>query len=247
MGTRAEKKAKTRKNIIQAALNLSTTNGFACLSLREVTRAAGIAPTSFYRHFKDMEDLGLALVDEVSLTLRQLLRQSRRRARVRRGVIRTSVETFMEYLENNEQHFRLLMGERLGEQKGFRKEIKKETRRFVEELAEDIVKESEASQRDILNPELVAETMITVIFNLGMEALELPAKQRIEIAERMVNQLEIVLLGAEAYSKGWKASSGGRLPSLLTANEVAHIVAESDHGMNNRESVDHSRDAVSLM
>lgn len=242
MGTRAEKKAKTRKNIIQAALNLSTTNGFACLSLREVTRAAGIAPTSFYRHFKDMEDLGLALVDEVSLTLRQLLRQARRRARVRRGVIRTSVETFMEYLENNEQHFRLLMGERLGEQKGFRKEIKKETRRFVEELAEDIVKESEASQRDILNPELVAETMITVIFNLGMEALEIPIKQRIELAERMVSQLEIVLLGAEACSKGWKASSGARLPSLLT-DDAAHVL--SDGELEHDRSREH--EAVSFM
>ncbi len=235
MGTRAEKKAKTRKNIIQAALNLSTTNGFACLSLREVTRAAGIAPTSFYRHFKDMEDLGLALVDEVSLTLRQLLRQARRRARVRRGVIRTSVETFMEYLENNEQHFRLLMGERLGEQKGFRKEIKKETRRFVEELAEDIIKESEASQRDIINPELVAETMITVIFNLGMEALEIPVKQRIELAERMVSQLEIVLLGAEAVSKGWKASSGARLPSLLSPDEVATLIQEHEQARETRE------------
>lgn len=246
MGTRAEKKAKTRKNIIQAALNLSTTNGFACLSLREVTRAAGIAPTSFYRHFKDMEDLGLALVDEVSLTLRQLLRQARRRARVRRGVIRTSVETFMEYLENNEQHFRLLMGERLGEQKGFRKEIKKETRRFVEELAEDIVKESEASQRDIINPELVAETMITVIFNLGMEALEMPSKQRIELAERMVSQLEIVLLGAEASSKGWKASSGARLPSLLNGEEAAHILEENE--LDSDDEREHQREeAVNFM
>lgn len=212
MGTRAEKKARTRKNIIQAALTLSTSNGFACLSLREVTRCAGIAPTSFYRHFKDMEDLGLALVDEVSLTLRQLLRQARRRARVKRGVIRTSVETFMEYLEHNEQHFRLLMGERLGEQKGFRKEIKKETRRFVEELAEDIIKESEASQREIINSDLIAETMITVVFNLGAEALEQPPKQRVEIAERMVQQLEVILLGAEAISKGWKPNGGERLP-----------------------------------
>jgi AcrR family transcriptional regulator len=220
MGTRAEKKAQTRKNIIQAALTLSTANGFACLSLREVTRAAGIAPSSFYRHFKDMEDLGLALVDEVSLTLRQLMRQARRRVRVKRGVIRTSVESFMEYLEHNEQHFRLLMGERLGEQKGFRKEIKKETRRFVEELAEDIIKESEGSQREIINPELVAETMITVTFNIGMEALEFPPKQRVEFVERMVAQLEMILLGAEAMSKGWKASIGERLPRLAPEQGV---------------------------
>jgi hypothetical protein len=128
------------------------------------------------------------------------------------------VETFMEYLEHNEQHFRLLIGERLGEQKGFRKEIKKETRRFVEELAEDIQKESEASRREIINPDLVAETMITVVFNIGMEALEFPPKQRVEFAERMVQQLEMILLGAEAMSKGWKASSGERLPRAAVAD-----------------------------
>jgi AcrR family transcriptional regulator len=178
-----------------------------------------------------MEDLGLALVDEVSLTLRQLLRQARRRARVRRGVIRTSVETFMEYLEHNEQHFRLLMGERLGEQKGFRKEIKKETQRFVEELAEDIVKESEASHREILNPELVADTMITVVFNIGTEALEFPPKQRIEFAERMVTQLEMILMGAEAMSKGWKASSGDRLPRAIQEQAEFPMIEGSDEDL----------------
>ena len=43
---------------------LSAERSFASLSLREVAREAGIAPTSFYRHFRDVDELGLTMVDE---------------------------------------------------------------------------------------------------------------------------------------------------------------------------------------
>ena len=121
------------------------------------------------------------------------------------------------------------MGERLGEQKGFRMEIRKETRRFVDELAEDIMKESKGSRREIVNSEMVAESMITVTFNLGMEALEYPPRQRVEFVEKMVIQLEMILLGAEAMSKGWKASGGERLtrypPECVTVGAVECFTA----------------------
>ncbi|CAM5199203.1 HTH-type transcriptional repressor FabR [Alishewanella longhuensis] len=66
--SRAEQKERTRQAIINAAFSqLSAEKGFASLSLREVTREAGIAPTSFYRHFADMDELGLTLVDEAGL------------------------------------------------------------------------------------------------------------------------------------------------------------------------------------
>ena len=47
---------------------------FASISLREVAKTAGLVPTSFYRHFGDMEELGLAMVDELGLNLRRLMR-----------------------------------------------------------------------------------------------------------------------------------------------------------------------------
>ena len=42
---------------------------FRHVSLREIAKLAGIAPTSFYRHFHDMEGLGLALIEEHGKTL----------------------------------------------------------------------------------------------------------------------------------------------------------------------------------
>ena len=46
------------------AAELASGRSFDTLSLREVAKLAGIAPTSFYRHFHDMEGLGLALIEE---------------------------------------------------------------------------------------------------------------------------------------------------------------------------------------
>ena len=74
-GVRAIQKEKTRRALIDAAFNqLSAEKSFSNLSLREVAREAGIAPTSFYRHFNDMDELGLEMVDEVSSSQTQSLK-----------------------------------------------------------------------------------------------------------------------------------------------------------------------------
>ena len=65
VGIRAQQKEKTRQAIIAAAVSqLSAEGSFAGLSLREVSREAHIAPTSFYRHFKDMDELGNLLLED---------------------------------------------------------------------------------------------------------------------------------------------------------------------------------------
>ena len=110
VGIRAQQKEKTRRALINAAFNqLTAEKSFSNLSLREVSREAGIAPTSFYRHFRDMDELGLTMVDEAGLTLRQLMRQARKRIANGGSVIVISVETFFEFINNSPNVFRLLL------------------------------------------------------------------------------------------------------------------------------------------
>jgi AcrR family transcriptional regulator len=76
--TQAERREHTRRALLDAALNLMDGGeGFESLSLRSVTRAAGVVPAAFYRHFQSMDELGLALVDESFRTLRAMLRDAR--------------------------------------------------------------------------------------------------------------------------------------------------------------------------
>ncbi len=197
MSTRAEQKLKTRQAIIDAALDLSKDKGFPALSLREVTRQAGIAPATFYRHFVDMEDLGLALVDQVSLILRQLMRQARHRVKVKGSVVGTSIDTFMEFVENYPNLIRLLNTDIASGPRLFRESLQRETRRFVEELIDDLQRDSERSDRPPLAyiPE-VAEMMVVLVFNQGVAALEMSPEGRKELVRKLNIELRMVLIGS---------------------------------------------------
>src|SRR4030095_346406 len=205
MATRSEKKAKTRHSLIEAALRLSAERGFSGLSLREVTREAGIAPTGFYRHFRDMDDLGLALVDEVGLSLRHLMRQARQRAAKQgRGVVRASVEAFMEFVHDHANLFRVLLGERLGSSPAFRKALHMEMDRFIGELTEDLERGALAAKRPLIDAGLTAEAIVAVVFTVGAESLDLPTHSRKQLAERLIQEVRIIMYGAESLAQKLK-------------------------------------------
>lgn len=67
-----------KRKLIDAALRLAAARrSFAGLGLRELAREAGLNPNTFYRHFRDMEDLALTAVAEVGNELRPMLRAVR--------------------------------------------------------------------------------------------------------------------------------------------------------------------------
>jgi AcrR family transcriptional regulator len=196
-GIRAQQKQKTREALIEAAFNqLSAEHSFSNLSLREVAREAGIAPTSFYRHFKDMNELGLTMVDEAGLTLRQLMRQARRRIASGGSVIQTSVHTFMEFIDTSSNQFRLLLRERSGTSKAFRAAVAREIQHFILELAHYLETETRCESNHAY---MQAEAMVTLVFNSGAEALDQDQAQRKELTDRLIWQLRYIARGAGHY------------------------------------------------
>lgn len=193
-GIRAQQKEKTRRSLIDAAFRLVTAeSSYANLSLREVAREAGIAPTSFYRHFNDMEELGLTMVDEGGLMLRQLMRQARQRIEANGSVIKTSVDIFMEFVENNPNIFRVLLRERSGTSAAFRSAVSRELRHFSAELT-DYVEQSTKLNRE--EASIHSDAMVTIVFNAGAEALDLSAEERSYLAERTIMQLRMIAKGS---------------------------------------------------
>ncbi|MDN7125546.1 HTH-type transcriptional repressor FabR [Pseudidiomarina terrestris] len=193
-GVRAAQKEKTRRALIQAAMNqLSAEHGYASLSLREVTREAGIAPTSFYRHFQNMEELGLTLVDEGGLALRQLLRQSRQQIANGGSIIRASVTTFMEFVANNTAIFRLLLQEKSGNSREFRLAVQREVEHFTAELVDYLVDEQDFPRQ---LAELQADAIVRIVFSAGADALDASPAERHQLLEATVAQVRIVARGA---------------------------------------------------
>ena len=191
---RQEQKLRTRRSIIEAAFSLLDEHrSLSSISRREVAREAGIAPTSFYRHFKDIDELGLTLVDEAGLALRQLMRQARVRIASGGGVINTSVNTFMEFISANNNVFRLLLREHTGTSMAFRSAVLREIQHFNVELT-DYTISTTGLPYNIAN--LQAEAMVKLVFSAGAEALDASDEQKAIVARRVKQQLRFVVYGA---------------------------------------------------
>jgi AcrR family transcriptional regulator len=195
-GIRAKQKQKTRRLLIEAAMNqLSAEHGYASLSLREVAREAGMAPTSFYRHFQNMEELGLSLVDEGGLALRQLLRQSRLQIARGGSIIRSSVTTFMTFVANQTPIFRLLLQEKSGNSRAFRLAVQREVDHFTAELVDYLVAEQHYSNE---LAELQANAIVRIVFGAGADAIDADEDERQRLTEHTIAQVRMVARGADA-------------------------------------------------
>lgn len=204
MTVREERKQQTRQALLDAALSLAKAGGgFSSLSLREVTREAGLVPTAFYRHFRGMDELGLALVDDACLTLRRLLRDARMHSMGAFGIaIRDSVKVYLGFVRQHAEAFEFITRERSGGSVVVREAIAREIRYFINELAADlrifpVVRE--LSSDDL---EMIADLVVTTIANLAQDVLSLPPGQsRLEqdLETRAVKQLRLIFLGASLW------------------------------------------------
>lgn len=203
VGVRAIQKEKTRRALVDAAFNqLTAEKSFSNLSLREVAREAGIAPTSFYRHFKDMDELGLAMVDESGLILRQLMRQARKRLEKGGSVVVISVDTFFEFIEERPNMFRLLLRESSGTSQAFRTAASREIQHFVAELAEYIQLKDKQISRELAF--IQSEGLVTLVFTAGSHALDMNTQEREKLKQRVVMQLRMLARGASSYVNSHK-------------------------------------------
>jgi hypothetical protein len=129
------------------------------------------------------------------------MRQARKRIAKNGSVVGTSVDTFMEYLQNNENLFRLLLREKTGVSQQFRTAIRAEIDHFIVELTEDLRRLGDSKSRPISNAKLVAEAMVTIVFNQGADALDCSPKDKQELKQNLKLQLRMLLLGAELAQK----------------------------------------------
>ncbi len=137
------------------------------------------------------------------MALRQLMRQARKRIARDGSAISTSVDTFMEYLGNNANLFRLMLRERTGVSKPFRTAVKAEIDHFVTELADDLGRfADEQNKPPLAEARIVAEAMVTLVFNQGAEALDAtPPKEREELKQKLKTELRMILVGSQTLAQ----------------------------------------------
>ena len=210
--SRAAQKRLTRERIEAAALRLITRGcGFSGLSLRQVTREAGLTPAAFYRHFPDLDALGLALVNRGGETLRRLLRQVRRDGIPPDRILRASVETFFRYVQDNRVVFAFVAGERHGGSHVIRQAIRAEEARFVEEMAVDLTALQTLPHLAEPSMQTLCRLVVASMFNAAADVTDLPADDPVAsqaLADEWLRQLRLIFIGARYWREPMSWSKG---------------------------------------
>jgi AcrR family transcriptional regulator len=200
--SRQERKQRTRAALLNSALELLADRGFASLSLREVTKRAGIVPTAFYRHFASMDELGVALVEEAMRTLRRMIRTARDDVTSYAGLISASVAILFEHVRAHEDHFRFLTRERYGGAGPVQHAIAAELKLFATELAVDLARFDNLREWSTEDLHMMADLIVTAMLSTVVELTEARPRDA-ETDERIVRtarkRLRLIVLGAASW------------------------------------------------
>lgn len=201
--TREERKEATRRAIVTAALHLLAERSFSALSLREVTREAGISPAAFYRHFESMEALGLVLIDESFRSLRDMLRGARAGKLDPTRVIESSVDILIDGVQQRREHWRFIGRERSSGVTVLRYAIRTEIRLITSELAIDLARFPGLHTWSSEDLNILASVFVNSMIVIAESLEDTTDPVAIDEIKRVaVKQLRMITIGVA----GWRSS-----------------------------------------
>ncbi|HBS62317.1 MULTISPECIES: HTH-type transcriptional repressor FabR [Stenotrophomonas] len=196
------KSSITRDDLLAAALALiGPHRSVSTLSLREVAREAGIAPNSFYRQFRDMDELTVALIDLAGRSLRTIIGEARQRAASsERSVIRLSVETFIEQLRADDKLLHVLLREGSAGSDAFKQAVDRELNYFEDELRVDLIRLAAADGAVLHEPALASKAITRLVFAMGATAVDQPPEKDPELIEQLAQMVRMIITGARTIA-----------------------------------------------
>lgn len=213
MPPRAEKKLHTRQALLAGALKLMETGrGFCSLSLREVTREAGIVPAGFYRHFNNMDELGVSLVEACSSTFRQAIRDVRRNQLELGGAIDASVRIFIDAVAANREQFLFIAREQFGGSTEVRNAIAELGRQVSIDLAQDLAQMPRLKHLSAIDYDIFAGLVVKTVFSTLADLVNQPAgplPPELDPRARLTHKLRFLMIGV----KHWRGIGPGETDS----------------------------------
>lgn len=198
LGIRQAQKQKTRQALLDAALGLLEHQSLSSLGLREVTRAVGVAPAAFYRHFKDTADLGVALVEEALGSLHETIRAAIETTGGSEERIDRAVSLIAAHVREHPAHVRFIARERHGGVAPAREAIGVQLRLFAEEVAAALGADPESrgwSAEDLLMLAGVYVDHMVMTASAILEAGAAGAAAEETVVATARRQLRLVTLG----------------------------------------------------
>jgi AcrR family transcriptional regulator len=204
------KGAISREDLLAAALRLiGPHRSVSSLSLREVAREAGIAPNSFYRQFRDMDELAVALIDLAGRSLRKIVGAARQRAKTERSIVRASVEAFIEQVRADDKLLHVLLREGTVGSDAFKHAVDRELSFFEDELRVDLIRLTAADGALLHQPDLVAKGITRLAFAMGATALDLPPQRDPELIAQLTELVRMIIAGSRTMASRRTGAAAG--------------------------------------
>lgn len=211
--------AQGKRLLMEAALRLSTdSRSVTSLGLRELAREAGLNPNTFYRHFKNIDELGLAIVEDVAGQLRQPLRALRYQAaeavsaeaqkkaplsasellNFERGrrVNEETVRLFFDFVGEHPAAFIVGVRELHGASPVLRQAVRKVMEGFAEDMVDDIRQLNLLPGVDEATVNELATVVSQQMFQMSLDYIEATTEQREAIVGRASRQIFMLFAGA---------------------------------------------------
>jgi AcrR family transcriptional regulator len=191
----------SREDIIAAALKLlGPSRSVSTLSLREVAREAGIAPNSIYRHFHDLDELAVALIELAGQSLRQIIGEARQRATSEHSVVQGCTDAFMDQLRADDRLLHILLREGTVGSDAFKHAVERQLNFFEDELRLDLIRLARLKKTGLYEPALTAKAITRLVFSMGATALDLPEDKYPELNEQSVLMVRMIIVGTQTLA-----------------------------------------------
>jgi AcrR family transcriptional regulator len=202
LGIRQAQKQKTRQALLDAALGLLEEQSLSSLGLREVTRAVGVAPTAFYRHFRSTADLGVALVEEALGSLHPMIRTTVNTADSSEERIARAIGLIAGHVHAYPAHVRFIARERHGGVQPVREAIQGQLARFAEEVSTELAEDPESagwSEDDLLMLAHLYVDQMLITASLFLVALEGSEEDRERVTQVATRQMRLISIGRQHW------------------------------------------------
>ncbi|SFL90614.1 TetR family transcriptional regulator [Marinobacter zhejiangensis] len=178
--------------LVQAALKLATeTRSLTSLKLRELAREAGLNPNTFYRHFENLDDLGLQVLGYIAAEMKAGVRQLRLVAESSEQAANTTVAFVYQYFLENKAATTVAVRELYGSSPLLRRALETQLDASAREMAEDLM------QRGLIPRHLTEQTVVEIshmtiryILFRAMDYIEKPHQREAiqQETERFINR-----------------------------------------------------------
>ncbi len=216
-------KASGKELLVNAALQLAATSrSIHSLSLREISREAGLNHNTFYRHFSNIEEIGLYIIQNIASQLRQPLVDLRYHAyeladketdvakdadqgydvtlQQAFHVNQVTVELFFNFVDTNPNAFIFGVRELHGPSQVLRNAIRQVLKEFSDDMSRDIQALNLLPTLDKSTIDDISQMLIPQLFQLSLDYIEYD-QERQAIRDMAQSQIRLLFAGAVKLKK----------------------------------------------